>query len=311
MNNPYPTVTINKRGFIKYLKMNYDLYILLFPALLFLVLFKYTPMYGLVIAFKDFNMFTGVANSPWVGFEHFQKLFGDPEFYQVFFNTLIISIYKVVFLFPVPIILAILINELRNMAFKRTIQTVVYLPHFISWVIVYGLFMNILGADGIVNSIIRYFGGDTVLFFMNNSIFRGILVVTAGWKEVGWNTIIFLAAIAAIDPQLYDAAVVDGASKFRQIIHITIPGIFSTIIMLLIIRLGYILDAGFEQILVMYNPTVYKVSDIIGTYIYRIGLGKMNYSFATAVGMFNSAIGFVLIVSANKISKKLLGKSIW
>ena len=311
MNSTDTAGIFYKQGFIKYFKMNYDLYILLLPALIFLSVFKYYPMYGLVIAFKDYNMFTGIANSTWVGFEHFQKLFEDPEFYQVFFNTLIISIYKVVFLFPIPIILAILINEIRNMVFKKTIQTVVYLPHFISWVVAYGLFINVLSADGIVNNVIRYLGGDTVLFFMNNSIFRGMLVVTAGWKEVGWNTIIFLAAITAIDQQLYDAAVADGASKFKQIIYITMPGIFSTIIMLLIIRLGYILDAGFEQILVMYNPTVYKVSDIISTYIYRMGLGKMNYSFATAVGMFNSIIGFVLIVSANKISKKLLGRSIW
>lgn len=291
---------------------NLDLYLLMIPGLVFLILFKYTPMYGILIAFQDFNVFDGIAGSKWVGMQNFNKLFLSDEFYLVFRNTLLISFYKIVILFPIPIVAAILLNEVRNYIFKRTVQTVIYLPHFLSWVIIGGLFVNILSpSTGLVNSMIKALGGQPINFLMDNHWFRSVLVFTAGWKEVGWNSIVFIAAISGIEQELYEAAVMDGAGRINQIIHITIPRIASTIVLMLILRLGYVLEAGTEQILLMYSPVVYKTGDVIGTFVYRMGLGKMDYSFSTAVGLFNSVIGFLLVVTGNAVSKKLLQKSIW
>lgn len=298
-------------SFIQYFKRNYDFYILLIPGIIFSLIFRYTPMYGLIIAFKDFNIFEGFLNSPWVGLEHFKNIFSDPYFYRVLFNTLLISIYKLIFLFPLPIIFAILLNELKNVILKRTIQTVVYLPHFLSWTIVYGIFFVILGSSGVVNQLLQSIGLESISFFTDQSIFRSVLVGTEGWKTTGWGTIIYLAAITGIDPELYEAAIVDGANKFKQIIHITIPGIAPTIIVLLVLRLGNILRAGFTQILVMYNPAVYDVADIIQTYVYRTGLGQMRFSFSTAVGLFNSIVALMLIVLGNSLAKRLVNRSIW
>ncbi|MFF2885502.1 ABC transporter permease [Paenibacillus sp. NPDC057967] len=290
----------------------WDLYLMLIPGILFLLLFKYTPMYGIVIAFKDFNIYDGLAASPWVGLEHFEKLFLSEDFARVFRNTLIISIYKIFFLFPLPIILAVLMNEIKNMVFKRGIQTIVYLPHFLSWVIVSGLFLQLLSTNGgLINKMIVGLGGDSIAFFMNTEVFRSVLISSAGWKEVGWGMIIYLASIATIDPQLYEAAKIDGASRFRQIWHITLPGLVPIIILMFILRLGNILEAGTEQILVMYNSIVYEVADVIGTYVYRIGLGQQDYSFSTAVGLFDSVIGFILIITGNYLSRKFLKRGIW
>ncbi|MCU6712257.1 ABC transporter permease subunit [Paenibacillus sp. J5C_2022] len=291
---------------------DWDLYLMLIPGLLFLLLLKYTPMYGLIIAFQDFSIFKGISGSDWVGLKHFERLVVNDQFLNVLANTLIISVYKLLFLFPAPILIAVLMNEIRKLMFKRVVQSVIYLPHFISWVIISGLFINLLSLnDGIVNTIIAKLGGEHIAFFMDQSVFRGLLVLTEGWKEVGWGTIIYLAAIAGIDPQLYEAAKMDGASKLQQMIHVTLPGIFSTIVLMLILRLGNMLEAGTEQILVMYNPVVYDVADVIGTYVYRVGIGASDYSFSTAVGMFESVIAFTLVVSGNAICKKFLGRSIW
>lgn len=302
---------IKKQNNWTYFKKNYEFYLLLLPGLLFIALFKFLPMGGLVIAFKDFNIFDGILASPWVGLEHFKAVFSDEYFFQVFRNTLLISTYKIAFTFPLPIIVAILLNEVKNMTFKKNIQTVIYLPHFLSWVIVQGLFVTILGSTGIVNQILEPFISEPIRFYMDKSLFRSILVGTSAWKEVGWGTIVYLAAITGIDPQLYEAAVVDGANKWKQIIHITIPSITSTIVLMFILRLGYVLEAGFSQVIVMYNSTVYEVADIIGTYVYRTGLGQMNFSYGTAVGIFNSVVAFVLVISGNLMCKKALGKSIW
>lgn len=291
---------------------DWDLYLMLIPGLLFLFLIKYTPMYGLIIAFQDFSIFRGIGDSPWVGLKHFERLFSSDQFLNVLTNTVLISIYKLVFLFPAPIIIAILLNEIGRMFFKRVVQSVIYLPHFISWVIISGLFVNLLSLnDGIVNTVIERLGGERIAFFMDQSVFRSLLVVTEGWKEVGWGIIVYLAAIAGIDPQLYEASKMDGASKLQQMWHVTLPGMFSTIILMLILRLGNMLEAGTEQILVMYNPVVYDVADVIGTYVYRVGLGASDYSFSTAVGMFESIVAFILVVLGNTICKKFLGKGIW
>ncbi|WP_202916226.1 ABC transporter permease [Paenibacillus mesophilus] len=296
----------------KLFRNNLDMYALLIPGLAFLILFRYTPMYGIVIAFQDFNIFDGIAGSSWVGLDNFRKLMHSDEFMQVFRNTLIISFYKIVLLFPVPIILSLMLNEVGRMWFKRTMQTIVYLPHFLSWVIISGLFINILSpSGGIVNEAIKWMGGQPISFLIDNDFFRGTLVFASGWKEAGWNAIIFLAAIASIDQDQYEAASIDGASRIQKMIYITLPGIAPTIVLMLILRIGHLLEADTEQILTMYNPVVYETGDVIGTYVYRIGLGKMDYSFSTAVGLFNSVVAFLLIMLGNFMSKKFVRRSIW
>jgi putative aldouronate transport system permease protein len=302
---------------MSYFRRNYDLYLMSIPGLLFVIIYKFIPLYGLTLAFKDFNLFIGdniidsVIQSPWVGLKHFEKIFSDPSFLYVIWNTLIISLYKLVFLFPVPIVLAVLLNELRLRLFGRWIQTIVYMPHFLSWVIVFGLFYSLLGSYGIINQFLGVLGVESIGFFTDPHIFRSLLVFTEGWKESGWNTILFLAAMTSIDPQLYEAATMDGANRFRRIWHITLPGIVSVIVLVFILRLGQILNAGFEQVLVMYNPAVYEVADIIQTYVYRIGLGKLDFSLSTALGLFESVVAFILIYSSNMASRKFLGKGIW
>ncbi|RAU96381.1 sugar ABC transporter permease [Paenibacillus sp. YN15] len=307
--------TAIKTGKLKRFRQVYayfDLYLLLVPGLLFLLIFKYTPMYGIIIAFQDFNIFEGIAGSAWVGLEQFHKLIQSSEFGQVFSNTLLISLYKIVLLFPIPIFVALFLNEVSKMWFKRSVQTIIYLPHFLSWVIVSGLFVNILSpSGGLVNQVIQWFGGDAISFMADNRFFRSVVVFTAGWKEVGWNAIIFIAAIAGIDQDQYEAAAMDGAGRIKQMFYITLPNIAPTIMLMLILRIGNLLDAGTEQILTMYNPVVYDTGDVIGTYVYRMGLGHMDYSFSTAVGLFNSVIGFTLLVSGNFLSKKFMKRSIW
>ena len=296
----------------KRIRGNWDLYAMLLPGLLFLFVFKYTPMYGIVIAFQEFNIFDGISGSQWVGIEQFRKLIDSEEFGIVFRNTLLISFYKIVILFPIPIVIALFLNEVMSAWFKRLIQTVIYLPHFLSWVIIAGLFINILSpAGGLVNDLIVLFGGDPISFLLDNNWFRSVLVFSAGWKEAGWNAIVFIAAIAGIEQEQYEAASIDGAGRVRKMISITLPGIMPIIVLMFILRIGHLLEAGTEQILTMYNPIVYETGDVIGTFVYRIGLGKMDYSFSTAVGLFNSVVGFLLIISGNWLSKRLLGRSIW
>jgi len=302
----------SREPWIPLVRKNYDLYLLLIPGLVFLLIFKYAPIYGLVIAFQDFNIFKGIGGSEWVGLLQFERLFSSPDFIQVLSNTLIISVYKIVLLFPIPIMIAILLNEVRKMWFKRSIQTIIYLPHFLSWVVIAGLFVNVLSpSGGIVNQLIVYLGFEPINFFMDNNFFRSVIVATDGWKEAGWNAIIFIAVIAGLDPELYEASKLDGASRIQQMFLITLPGITSTILLLLILRIGNVLEAGTQQILLLYNPTVYESGDVIGTFIYRMGLSSMQYSFSTAIGLFESIIGFVLVISGNTIAKRVTGKSIW
>ncbi|MDF2923729.1 MAG: protein lplB [Paenibacillaceae bacterium] len=294
------------------MRASISLYVLLVPGLLYLFLFKYVPMYGLVISFQDYNIFKGVTGSEWVGLRHFRMLFQSAEFWQVFRNTMFISVYKLVFLFPIPVLVAVLLNEIRHLKFKKTVQTIIYLPHFLSWVIISSIFVVILSpSEGIVNQIIAALGGKPVPFMVSNEWFRSILVTTQGWKEIGWSAIIYIAAITGIDQDIYEAARIDGAGRIKQMLHITLPGIAPTIVLLLILRIGHILSAGTEQILLMYNPSVYESSDVIGTFIYRMGIGKMDYSFSTAVGLFESVVGFLLIMLGNGLSRKLMNRSIW
>jgi len=281
-------------------------YLMLLPGLILLIIYKYLPIYGVTIAFKNYNIMKGILGSPWVGLEHFEKLFGMSKFYQVFYNTLIISFQKIVFQFPFPIIFAILLNELKNQRFKKVVQTVTYIPHFISWVIISGIFIDILSpSTGIVNYIIQALGGKPVRFMTDPDIFRGVLVVSSIWKDFGYDAIIYLAAITTISQEQYEAAIVDGANRFQRIWHVTLPGISSTIIVMLILRLGKIMDVGHEQILMMYNNAVYDKADVLSTYIYRVGLGNMQYSLTAAAGLFQSVIGCIMLFLSNLFAKKM------
>ena len=287
------------------------------PGLFFMIIYKFVPLYGILIAFKDYNIFLGdnpidaIAKSDWVGFEHFHRLFSSSQFMKVLSNTLIINGLKIVWLFPLPIICAILLNEIRKVTFRKFAQTAIYMPYFFSWVVIFGIFYSLFGSYGTVNTVITALGGSRVGFFTDTRVFRSVLVFTEGWKEVGYNTVIYLAAITGIDMTLYEAARVDGAGKLRQIWHITMPGLLPTIVLMLILKVGHILETGFEQVLVFYNPGVYDVADIIQTYVYRLGMGQMDFPLSTALGLFNSVVAFVLIVGANTVSRKLLGRSIW
>lgn len=306
-----------KNSLWSYIKGHTALYIMLIPGLFFLFIYKFWPLYGLEMAFKDYNIFAGtnpmnaISMSEWVGLKWFRKLFSSSQFKIVLRNTLVINGLKILFLFPIPICAAILLNEIRCDFYKKTLTTSIYIPYFFSWVIIYGIFYSLLGSYGIVNTFLSKLGMDRIPFFTDTRVFRSILVFTEGWKETGYNAIIYLAAITGIDATLYEAARIDGASKWQQICHVTLPGILPTIVLMLILKVGYILDTGFEQVLVFYNPAVYDVADIIQTYVYRIGLGQANFSLATALGLFNSVVAFILIISANMISKKTLGRSIW
>lgn len=309
--------TRKMRSLGSYLRQHWVLYLMLIPGLFFLFIYKLLPLWGLQIAFKNYKIFAAetpwkaITASQWVGLRHFKKLFASSQFAKVLRNTLEINFLKILWLFPIPILCAILLNEIRNAFYQKLCQTLIYVPYFFSWVLIFGIFYSLLGSYGIVNSLITSLGGGRVNFFGDQSIFRSILVFTEGWKEVGYNTVIYLAAITGIDVTLYEAAKVDGANKFRQIWHITLPGLLPTIVLMLIMKVGYILTTGFEQVLVFYSPPVYDVADIIETYVYRIGLGQADFSLATALGLFNAVVAFVLIVGANTVSKKTLGRSIW
>ena len=303
--------------FFRYVRRHPMMYLMLIPGLFFLFIYKFAPLYGILIAFKDYNIFAGsnpidaIAKSPWVGFANFERLFKSSEFIKVLVNTLIINGMKILFLFPIPIICAILLNEIRNKAFRKLSQTAIYVPYFFSWVVVFGIFYSLFGSYGVVNNVIAALGHARIKFFTDTGIFRWLLVFTEGWKEIGYNTVSYLAAITGIDIALDEAASVDGANKWKQIWHVTMPGLLPTIVLMFILKVGYILDTGFEQVLVFYNPAVYDVADIIQTYVYRLGMGQMDFPLSTALGLFNSVVAFVLIVSANMISKKLIHRSIW
>lgn len=292
-------------------RRDWDLYLMLLIPLGFLILFKYVPMGGLIMAFQDFDIFAGFAASKFVGLENFRRLFSTSEFFGVLCNTLLISFYKILFFFPVPVLMALMLNEVGNQLYKRTVQTIVYLPHFLSWVIVSGLLFDLLASRGTVNRLLEALGGQRINFLMEPGMFRTIVVGSSIWKEVGYSSIVFLAAISSIDPTLYEAAVVDGAGKVKQAIYVTIPGIAPMIVVMLLLRVGTIMDANSEQIMAIYNPTVYQTGDVIGTYIYRTGLSSMEYSFAAAAGMFNSVVSFAMVAVCNWLSRHAAGRSLW
>jgi len=288
------------------------LYFMILPGLAWYFLYRYVPMYGIVIAFKDFNFSRGILGSEWVGLKHFRYLFNNPDFYAIVRNTLIINIYQLALGFPVPIILALLMNELKSIGLKRVIQTIIYFPHFLSWVVFGGIVIQLLSpGEGLVNEIIRFFGGKPVFFLARSAWFRPIVVISSILKESGWSAIIYMAALSGIDTEQYEAATMDGANRFQRLKYITIPGISSTVIVMLILRVGYLLDVGFEQIYILYNPAVYDVADVISTYIYRIGLQNAQFAMTTAIGLFQSAIGFLLIYATNYAARRNGDVSLW
>lgn len=290
----------------------WDLYFIMVPGILYFILFKYVPMWGAFIAFQDYSVFAGILKSEWVGLAHFKAMYHSTEFFQVFRNTLLISLYKLIWGFPGPIILALMLNELRHLLFKRTVQTLVYLPHFLSWVIVGGMMINVLSpSTGIVNELLKFLGLDPIFFMADENWFRSILVVSDIWKSVGWGAIIYLAALAGINPQLYEAATVDGANKWNQLRHVTFPAMLPTITILFLLNLSNVLDVGFEQIFILYNPLVYSVGDVIETYVYRVGISQGEFSYTTAVGLFKSVIALIFVILANKGAKRLGQEGIW
>lgn len=296
-----------KKDFIKY---KYA-YLMILPVLAYYIVFHYAPMYGAIIAFKDYTPTLGILDSPWAGFKHFERFIGNAYFTRILSNTFLISAYDVVFGFPLPILLALMINEIRNKAFKSTVQTISYLPHFISMVVIAGMIKNFTLTDGLVNDIAVFFGGTRTPFLSKAEWFRVIFVGTNIWQSMGWNSIIYLAAISGIDSELYEAATMDGAGKLRKIWNITLPCITPTIIILLILRMGQMFNVNFEKIILLYSPPTYSTADVISSFVYRKGLQEYNWSYSAAVGLFNSILNFSFLLGTNYISRRTREFSLW
>jgi putative aldouronate transport system permease protein len=285
---------------------------MLIPVFAYYLIFHYVPMYGVTIAFKDYNMFEGIFRSPWVGMDNFRRIFSTSDFYTVLRNTLLLNLLSLIFGFPGPIILALLLNELRNMAFKKSIQTIAYLPHFLSWVVVANMFIPMLSpTSGIVNRLITFLGGETVYFMADKTWWVVVYVALGIWKGIGWGAIIYLSALTGIEQQLYEAATIDGAGKWKQLLHITLPGIAPTISVLLILNVGGIMSIGFDQAYLLGNGTVIEVSDVISTYVYRLGLLSADIFRSTAIGLFQSVVNLVMLLATNYFTKKMSGQGIY
>ncbi len=295
----------NKNSIGRKLWSSRYMYAFVLPGALYFLIYKYIPLLGSIIAFQEYSPFQGFLHSDWVGLAHFKRIFDNPEVVQVLINTLTLSFLQIAFAFPVPILLALMLNEVRHEWVKRMLQSFIYLPHFLSWVVVIGLVTIFLRSDGLVNNMTEHlFGWESVQFLQIPWLFKPLLVLEVIWKEAGWGTIVFLAAIAGVNPELYEASIVDGAGRWRRVWHITLPAIRSTIVILLILRLGTVLDNGFEQIFLMLNPYVEEVGNVLDTYVYYKGILQSDFSFATAVGLFKSIVGLVLVVTANRLAKR-------
>lgn len=299
------TSSAHLKKMLAYLGRNKYLYLLLLPALAFYFIFCYMPMGGILISFQNYMPAFGIGGSEWVGLEHFQRLFHSSDFYRLFRNTVLISFYKLVFYFPMPIILSLMLNEVRHKYFKKTVQTILYFPYFISWVVVYSIVYSLTSLDGgMIPQLFKMFGQEPIILLADKGTFRGLLVVTEIWKNAGWGTIIYLAAIAGINDELYEAARIDGAGKWAEIRYITLPCIMPTIVTMLLLSMSNVLNAGFAQVLAMYNPAVYEVADIFDTYVYRQGLLSAQFSYSTAVGLFKSVINFAVVIVFDRIAKR-------
>ncbi|MDW7657784.1 MAG: ABC transporter permease subunit [Bacillota bacterium] len=290
---------------------NRTIYLLALPVLAYYIIFAYIPMYGVTIAFKDYSPRLGILGSQWIGFRHFTSFFTSFYFFRIVRNTFLISFYDLLFGFPMPILLALMINEVKNRLFKRTMQTISYLPYFVSIVVISGIIKEFTQTDGLVNDVIEYFGGTRVNFLSLPDMFRSIFVSTNIWQNVGWGSIIYLAALSNIDPQLYDAADIDGANRFAKMRYVTIPGMINVIVILLILRCGSLLSVGFEKVILLYNPLIYETSDVISSFVYRRGIEEASFSYSTAVGLFNSVINMLFLVIVNTISRRVSENSLW
>lgn len=311
---PQPLI-YQKPSLIQAIKKDYKknkwLILMALPVVAWYILFHYVPMYGVIIAFKQFSPVKGIWDSSWVGLKHFHDFFNSISAWRVIRNTLLINFYQLIFAFPAPIILALLLNEVKGKYFKKTIQTVTYLPHFVSTVVICGMIIDFFAKSGLINDIIAYFGGSRTIFLVEAGWFRTIYVGTGIWQGVGWGSIIYLAALTAIDTELYEAVTIDGAGRWKQFVHITLPGIAPTIVILLIMSIGRMMSEGYEKVILLYNPSTYETADIISSYVYRRGLVEANYSFSAAVGLFNSIVNLILIVTANYASRKVNETSLW
>ncbi|MBP1964353.1 ABC transporter permease [Paenibacillus aceris] len=303
-------VSIDKQSMVKTsslrkqsLKKHLWLYMLAAPGVLYFIIFHYVPMWGVLLAFQEYSPYQGFFKSDWVGFEHFQRFFAEPTFFQLLKNTLLISFYNLFFFFPFTIILALLLNEVHSVIYKRFVQTVVYLPHFVSWVIIVGISFIFFGPTGVFNHYLDIWFDKNLPFLMSNEWFRPLIVLQHIWKDAGWGTIILLAALAGINPELYEAVTVDGANRWHRIWYITLPGIRSTIVILLILRLGSVMDSNFQQVFLMWNNFNEDVSNVFDLYVYKVGLQRFEFSFSIAVGLFNSVVGLILMLLANYMAK--------
>ena len=290
------------------------IHLLALPGIIYFVVFHYLPMFGIIVAFKDYSGMGGIKGffeSPWIGFRNFEYLFGGYYFLRLMRNTLLISLYRLIWGFPAPILLALLMNELRNQRFKRITQTITYIPHFISWVVVSGLIIMFLSVDGPVNAFLNIFGIENQAFLTNNNTFRSLLVITGIWKETGWGTVLYLAALSSIPMEQYESAHIEGATRWQRIRYITIPNILFVVTILLILRVGNIINENFDQIFNLYNEAVFDAADVFETYVFRRGIEQRSYSYAAAVGLFKSVANFILVMSANKCVKLLGKEGIW
>jgi putative aldouronate transport system permease protein len=300
-----------RRLLAKY-NMHRQLFLLFVPVIVYFIVFKYIPMYGVTVAFKDYRLRSGILGSPWVGFEHFRLMFAGRTFREVLRNTIVISFYRLVFGFPAPILFALLLNEIRNMGFKKVVQTISYLPHFLSWIVLAGVFFPLLSPSiGPINYAIRSLGFKPIFFLGDPGWFRFTIVTTGIWQDVGWGSIIYLATLSGVDPELYEAAEMDGAGRLAQAIHISVPSLLPVITIMFILAVGRLLADDFDQIFNLYNPVVYSTGDVISTYVYRTGLIGLKYDFAAAVGLFRNVIGFALVFVTNAIVKKVNEYGIW
>jgi putative aldouronate transport system permease protein len=299
------------KNLTKDIRKNKYVYIMAVPVILFYIVFCYAPMGGMLISFQDYSPVRGILHSKWIGFQNFIDFFSGYQFPRLLKNTLLLSFYLIIFSFPAPLILALLINELGGKVFKKAVQTISYLPHFISLVVICGIIVDFTSSEGVINQILSIFGVTPVAFLMKPARFRPLFVISDIWQHAGWSSIIYLAALSSIDPALYEAAIIDGAGRFRKIISITIPSLLPTVTVLFIMRIGNIMSVGYEKVILLYNPTIYSTADIISTYIYRRGLLETNYGISTAVGAFNSIINFMLVWLANKMSRRLSENSLW
>ncbi|MBT2655081.1 sugar ABC transporter permease [Bacillus sp. ISL-18] len=306
-----PLERLNKKSRVKRIMENYELYLFLLPAILYFIVFQYIPMYGVLIAFKDFTPSLGILGSPWVGFEHFERFFHSYQFWDLIKNSLGLSIFQLIIGFPMPIIIALLLNQMIHEKYKRFVQTVIYAPHFISIVVLAGMMFVFFSDKGLINSVVTLFGGKAVAFMSEPDWFKPLYIGSGVWQETGWACIVYLAALAGVSPEIHEAATMDGANKWQRILHVDIPAIMPTAIILLILSVGNLMNIGFEKAYLMQTPLNQPAAEIIPTYVYKVGLQQAEYSFGAAVGLFNSIINLILLFIVNKTAKKLSGSGLW